>query len=251
MPRNINLPPGYSIVRFGRQLYMVPGGGGNRPPGFFSWIVLAVVFFVVVAAISIATVGMEKTEHWMTGVVKTVLPPYGGGDEEAKAKKKKKVKAVDPDVIVAKAKAINSGKKIDGWKNGKIDYAWGGGHGSNPGPSRGTCEGYHGSVWPCPAARTIGLDCSGLTRWVYALSYGDDVLGSGTAHSQRSRLKKISKSDRRPGDLVFFGKPSDIDHVGIYIGNGEMIEAPFTGHVIRKSRVNYRGDIVGYGRFVP
>lgn len=59
-------------------------------------------------------------------------------------------------------------------------YSWGGGHAEDPGPSNGTCRGYHGSIKPCPAQRTRGLDCSGFTRWVYALAHGKDVLGRGT-----------------------------------------------------------------------
>jgi cell wall-associated NlpC family hydrolase len=37
-----------------------------------------------------------------------------------------------------------------------------------------------------------------------------------------------------PGDLIFFGSgPSGVDHVGLYVGAGEMIDAPFTGALVR------------------
>jgi cell wall-associated NlpC family hydrolase len=48
-----------------------------------------------------------------------------------------------------------------------------------------------------------------------------------------------------PGDLVFFGSP--IHHVGLYIGGGQMIEAPFTGADVRISPA-FRGGIVGAAR---
>lgn len=129
-----------------------------------------------------------------------------------------------------------------------IPYSWGAGHGTQPGPSDGICQ-----TWPkppgspknlldgpnCKASRkyplgygdngTFGLDCSGFTRWVYALVYQKDVLGSGPNESQKTRpsIRKVSKGNQKPGDLVFFP-----GHVGIYIGksNGKdmMIDAPHT-----------------------
>ena len=100
----------------------------------------------------------------------------------------------------------------------------GGGHGSAFGPSKGTCDGYHGSVKPCPATKTVGVDCSGFVRWVYAIAYGSDVLGRDGTISQIKKVKKVSAP--LPGDLVFFGPTvATTDHVGIYLGNGEMIDA--------------------------
>jgi peptidoglycan DL-endopeptidase RipA len=55
----------------------------------------------------------------------------------------------------------------------------------------------------------------------------------------------------RPGDLVFFAhnpsNPSTIHHVGIYIGNGQMVEAPFTGARVRISPA-FRPDYAGATR---
>jgi peptidoglycan DL-endopeptidase CwlO len=47
------------------------------------------------------------------------------------------------------------------------------------------------------------------------------------------------------GDLVFFG--SDIHHVGIYAGNGQMIDAPYTGVQVRYDSI-FWGDLIGAGR---
>ena len=61
----------------------------------------------------------------------------------------------------------------------------------------------------------------------------------------------VSSSNLRPGDLVFFAydtsDASTIHHVGIYVGNGQMIEAPHTGAVVRYASI-FRSDMVGAGR---
>jgi cell wall-associated NlpC family hydrolase len=58
----------------------------------------------------------------------------------------------------------------------------------------------------------------------------------------------ISRAELRPGDLVFFATntsdPSTIHHVGMYVGNGEMIDAPFTGADVRYDSA-FRSDYIG------
>lgn len=116
-----------------------------------------------------------------------------------------------------------------------IPYSWGGGHAATPGPSLGTCVGYTGTIQPCPASSTIGLDCSGLVRWAYWLGAGIDLGNGGNTDSQfNSRhAVHISESQKQPGDLEFFGSPADTYHVVIYSGviNGVpmMIETNRTG----------------------
>ena len=74
-----------------------------------------------------------------------------------------------------------------------------------------------------------GLDCSGLTKLVYR------QLGVDLPRVSRDQAKVGTKvdslKDARPGDLVFFDEP--VDHVGIYAGNGKMVEAPHTGAKVR------------------
>jgi len=74
-----------------------------------------------------------------------------------------------------------------------------------------------------------GLDCSGLTKLVYG------QLGVDLPRVSRDQAKVGTKVDSlkeaRPGDLVFFDEP--VDHVGIYAGNGKMVEAPHTGAKVR------------------
>lgn len=149
--------------------------------------------------------------------------------------------------IVAIAVEIEIGQSIASthWPGGAVPYSWGGGHGSSPGPSMGTCSGYTGPS-PCRADQTNGVDCSGFARWVYSIAFGSDVLGSGGTNQQiaLSKLQPVSAANAVPGDLVFFGVPGNVHHVGIYIGNGKMINALHTGTNVETD--NLLSDLVGY-----
>jgi cell wall-associated NlpC family hydrolase len=97
-------------------------------------------------------------------------------------------------------------------------YSWGGG-GPN-GPTYGVAQG-----------RNIkGFDCSGLTLYAYA------QVGISLPHftgSQYNSGVHVTRAQLRPGDLVFFY--SDLHHMGMYIGNGNIIHAPQTGEVVKIS----------------
>lgn len=86
------------------------------------------------------------------------------------------------------------------------------------------------------------FDCSGLTMYAWA-SAGVQLPHSSRA--QYSSLPKVSRSQIRPGDLLFFGSP--IHHVGIYEGNGIMINAPETGENVRRDAIT-RPDFAGAAR---
>ncbi|MBB4705713.1 C40 family peptidase [Sphaerisporangium siamense] len=163
------------------------------------------------------------------------------------------VVAKEPNRLVAIASAIEDGQRQSRWAGGAIPYVWGGGHAKLPGPSRGTCLGYHGSIRPCPAATTTGLDCSGLARWVYHLAFKEDVLGPGNTDDHLRRLRKVPARAARPGDLVFYGKVRKrsvrTHHVGIYVGDGMMINALRTGTTIRTDPVDILPDLAGYYRY--
>ncbi len=150
---------------------------------------------------------------------------------------------------VSFARSIANGNAEPGWGGGRVPYSWGGGHPNRtPGPSLGTCQGYTGSIRPCPADRTRGVDCSGFTRWVYYLAFGHDILGGGNTNHHVARGRRVSAADAVPGDLVFYGSsPSNTHHVGVYIGNGRMINAPFTGAYVRSDPLHSR--IVGFYRY--
>ena len=76
-----------------------------------------------------------------------------------------------------------------------------------------------------------GFDCSGFTSYVYRNAAGINI-GRST-YDQIKAGREVSRNELQPGDLVF---PHD-GHVGIYIGNGQMIHAPQTGDVVKISSV--------------
>ncbi len=82
-----------------------------------------------------------------------------------------------------------------------------------------------------------GFNCSSYTQWVYQRA-GIDLGGAYTV-TQYSRARKITKTEAKPGDLVFFyNYPNNfIGHVGIYAGNGMMWHAPRTGRVVSLDQV--------------
>lgn len=94
-------------------------------------------------------------------------------------------------------------------------------------------------VWAADGPDTF--DCSGLTMYVWAKA------GVSLPHSSRAQFRegtRVSQSQLRPGDLVFFGSP--IHHVGIFIGGGQYIAAPQTGDVVRiksMARRDYTGAV--------
>jgi cell wall-associated NlpC family hydrolase len=84
------------------------------------------------------------------------------------------------------------------------------------------------------------FDCSGLTSWAYGKA------GVSLPHSSGAQIShgpRIAKSNLEPGDLVFFGSP--IHHVGMYVGGGDFIEAPFSGASVRVVSLSHRSDFAG------
>jgi cell wall-associated NlpC family hydrolase len=77
-----------------------------------------------------------------------------------------------------------------------------------------------------------GFDCSGLSQWSYARA---GLSLPRTAQQQYDAGPAVpAGSGLTPGDLVFFGTgPTGVDHVGIYMGNGRMVDAPHTGATVR------------------
>jgi cell wall-associated NlpC family hydrolase len=77
-----------------------------------------------------------------------------------------------------------------------------------------------------------GLDCSGFVRYVF-----QDTLGMTLPRraEEMSRVgEKVTVSDLKPGDLVFFNTMRrSFSHVGIYIGDNKFVHSPSTGSTIR------------------
>lgn len=85
-------------------------------------------------------------------------------------------------------------------------------------------------VWG--AAGPTTFDCSGLVVWAFA--HEGISLPHYTGSLWNSGMH-VSRADLEPGDLVFFF--ADISHVGIYIGNGLMVDAPSTGQQVQVQAV--------------
>ena len=82
------------------------------------------------------------------------------------------------------------------------------------------------------------FDCSGLTMYAYAAA------GVSLPHSSRAQSTMgvaVSRSDLQPGDLVFFYSP--VSHVGLYIGNGQMVHASVTGKPVAVTSVDKAGYV--------
>ena len=95
------------------------------------------------------------------------------------------------------------------------------------------------------------FDCSGLTRYVYKVATGKELPHHSRA--QYSKVKKISRKQAKPGDLVFFFR-NGAHHVGIYIGKGRMIDAPGYGKPVRVSPISgswWGRTYSGMGRLLP
>ena len=97
----------------------------------------------------------------------------------------------------------------------------------------------------------VGLDCSGLTQFVYRAvgvnipRVADDQLKSGTG-------KMVEWNDLQVGDQMFFGDGNEATHTGIYVGNGQMIHAPHKGAVVSYSPINsgyYQQRFMGAKRY--
>jgi cell wall-associated NlpC family hydrolase len=114
----------------------------------------------------------------------------------------------------AAAKAIEFGLAQRG-----LPYVWGG-----DGPQKGEA----------------GFDCSGLTTAAYAYA---GITLPRTAHTQFYAGPHVPDgAELQPGDLVFYGVPARVHHVGLYIGGGRMVNAPTFGKPVQLAYVRYKGD---------
>ncbi|MFT9077129.1 NlpC/P60 family protein [Ethanoligenens sp.] len=101
----------------------------------------------------------------------------------------------------------------------------------------GYAQQFVGCAYVSNAAGPSSFDCSGLVMYVYA-----HAAGIGLPHSAAAQAgygTAVSKSALQPGDLVFFSvKGGSIDHVGIYIGGGQMVNAEKPGVGVVKDDIN-------------
>lgn len=123
-----------------------------------------------------------------------------------------------------------------------MPYAWAGGN--QYGPTQGVCDASNGAPNDC---YVVGFDCSGLAMYAW---------GQGWAHYAATQYLQAGRyhpgaNDLRRGDLIFWssnGRISGIHHVAIYIGNGQIVEAPYSGGYVQTASVYEYGGFFGATR---
>ena len=122
--------------------------------------------------------------------------------------------------------------------------------GSGGPPARGSATAIHaaeqelGKPYEWGAAGPDSFDCSGLMVWAWSAA---GVPLPHLAQDQYDMTRRVAISDLLPGDMVFYGTPSNVHHVALYVGNDTMIEAPATGEVVRYASI-FRTDLLSGGR---
>jgi cell wall-associated NlpC family hydrolase len=151
-----------------------------------------------------------------------VTPSGGGGNSASSAGSSSLAglqQAAPPPTAAGGSGAVQAAESQIG-----VPYVWGG-------------ESPKGSGSP-------GFDCSGLTAW----SWGQ--VGVGLPHfsgAQMADTTPVPINDLQPGDLLFYGAGGG-DHVAMYVGPGQMIEAPYTGASVWISSLRLGSGFAGAGR---
>jgi cell wall-associated NlpC family hydrolase len=142
-----------------------------------------------------------------------------------------------PATVSGRAAAVIQAANM--WVQKGTPYAWGGG--TLNGPSAGTG----------PDVGVIGFDCSSLVRYAYYQGTGQQITLPRVAQQQYDATlsQTVAVADLQPGDLLFYGTPTNVHHVALYIGNGQMIEAPQSGQLLHQTALRIKGsDFTGAHR---
>lgn len=113
-----------------------------------------------------------------------------------------------------------------------------------------TATHFEGTPYVWGGSAPGGFDCSGLVQYVYA-QLGITMPRTSQVQADVG-VPVASLSSAQSGDLIFFagsdGTTSAPGHVGIYVGNGEMIDAPYTGTCVQVHSVSSAGPVVAIRR---
>jgi cell wall-associated NlpC family hydrolase len=93
---------------------------------------------------------------------------------------------------------------------------------------------HRGAPYRFGATGPYRFDCSGFTLYVYR-KFGVNL--PHRARAQRYRGRAVSRAQARPGDLVAFSQGGRWGHVGVYLGNGYMIDAPHSGARVQVRKI--------------
>jgi len=109
---------------------------------------------------------------------------------------------------------------------------------------------YLGAPYRFGGSSPAGFDCSGLVFHVHGRA---GVVVPRTAPAQRRAALPVRMDALEPGDLVFFRIGSaNVDHVGVYVGDGRFVHAPRSARPVSLERLDdpyYRRKAAGAGRF--
>ena len=86
-----------------------------------------------------------------------------------------------------------------------------------------------------------GVDCSGFTS--YVMRHAAEVELPHSSGGQSRMGRQVSSSEMRPGDIICYGSGKRINHVALYIGNGQIVHASTERTGIKVSRWNYRTPV--------
>ena len=86
-----------------------------------------------------------------------------------------------------------------------------------------------------------GVDCSGFTS--YVMRHAAEVELPHSSGGQSRMGRQVSSSEMRPGDIISYGSGKRINHVALYIGNGQIVHASTEKTGIKVSRWNYRTPV--------
>lgn len=106
---------------------------------------------------------------------------------------------------------------------------------------------YEGVPYAFGGTSPEAFDYSGFTFYVYQ-QVGKEI--PRTVAAQYAATKNVTQSEAQPGDLVFFNQTGRVDHVGIYLGDGEFISTQTNGGVqVASLETGYWSNhLVGFGR---
>jgi cell wall-associated NlpC family hydrolase len=106
-----------------------------------------------------------------------------------------------------------------------------------------TALGQRGDPYVYGGSGPSSFDCSGLTSYSWRAA---GVSIPRTSREQSTFGSYVSKSSLRAGDLVFFYSP--VSHVAMYIGNGYIVHAPYSGSVVQTAKLAYMPSYAGARR---
>ena len=108
-----------------------------------------------------------------------------------------------------------------------------------------------GDPYRAGGAGPDSFDCGGFTQFVFKRALGMDI--ARTSWGQYDQVQRVKTKDALPGDLVFFFE-GGAHHVGIYLGDGQMIDAPQPGKRISVNPISgswWGRSFTGIGRILP